>query len=117
MNRFARICVGGSLVGSGVGILYPMVYDLLTTDQNLELWEFAVILLVPLPVSFILFRAIQLPLFMILTVGYLTLFIPVMSAHFGSSGTEPFWQFLVLGVIGGFVWSIPFVIKGLIKRG
>ena len=117
MNRFVRISAGGSLVGLGVSILYPLVNNLLTTDQILDLWEFAVILLVPLPVSFILFRAIKLPLFMILAVGYLTLFIPLISAHFGSSGAEPFWQFLVLGVIGGFVWSIPFVINGLIKRG
>ena len=44
-------------------------------------------------------------------VGILTALIPVFGISFGASGSEPLWQFCLAGVIGGAVWSIPFVIR------
>jgi len=41
---------------------------------------------------------------------YLTLLIPILGAFFGSSESEPLWQFAALGLIGGLAWSTPFTL-------
>ncbi len=47
----------------------------------------------------------------VVVVGTLTGLIPVFGISFGASGSEPLWQFCLAGIIGGAVWSIPFVIR------
>ena len=46
----------------------------------------------------------------VVAVGILTAFIPVFGISMGASGSEPLWQFCLIGMIGGAVWSIPFAI-------
>ena len=46
----------------------------------------------------------------VVSVGVLTMFIPVLGITIGASGSEPLWQFCLAGIVGGGVWSIPFAI-------
>ena len=46
----------------------------------------------------------------VLFVGVLTMFIPVFGMTIGASGSEPLWGFCLAGIIGGGVWSVPFII-------
>ena len=46
----------------------------------------------------------------VVVVGGLTMFIPVLGITIGASGSEPLWQFCLVGSVGGGVWSVPFAI-------
>ena len=46
----------------------------------------------------------------VVSVGVLTMFIPVLGITIGASGSEPLWQFCLAGIVGGGVWSVPFAI-------
>ena len=46
----------------------------------------------------------------VIIVGVLTMFIPVLGITMGASGSEPLWQFCLIGIVGGGVWSVPFAI-------
>ena len=46
----------------------------------------------------------------VVSVGVLTMFIPVLGITIGASGSEPLWQFGLAGIIGGGVCSVPFAI-------
>ena len=46
----------------------------------------------------------------VVIVGGLTMFIPVLGVTIGASGSEPLWQFCLVGFIGGAAWSVPFAI-------
>ena len=46
----------------------------------------------------------------VVIVGVLTMFIPVLGITMGASGSEPLWQFCLVGIGGGGVWSVPFAI-------
>jgi len=46
----------------------------------------------------------------VVSVGVLTMFIPVLGITIGTSGSEPLWQFCLAGIVGGGIWSVPFAI-------
>ena len=46
----------------------------------------------------------------VVLVGVLTMFIPVLGISIGASGSESLWQFGLAGIIGGGVWSVPFIV-------
>ena len=46
----------------------------------------------------------------VVIVGVLTMFIPVLGITMGASASEPLWQFCLVGIVGGGVWSVPFAI-------
>jgi len=46
----------------------------------------------------------------VVAVGGLTMLIPVLGITIGASGSEPLWQFCLVGIGGGGVWSVPFAI-------
>ena len=108
--RVVRTVLLGSLAGAFTSSAFIMVHDILTRDSILDLWEFGINLSVPALVAVVLSMAAKTRFVMVLAVTYLTLFIPVLGAVFGSSGSEPFWQFVMLGLLGGLGWSIPFAL-------
>ena len=105
--RVFTILIQGSLAGAATSSAFILVNDLLTRDSRLDLWEFGVTLSVPLLVTIVFTSATKTKFMIFLPITYLTLFIPTIGAIFGSSGSEPFWQFVMLGLIGGSGWSIP----------
>ena len=46
----------------------------------------------------------------VVIVGVLTMFIPVLGITMGASGSEPLWQFCLVGIVGGGGWSVHFAI-------
>ena len=100
----------GSLAGAFTSSAFIMVHDILTRDSILDLWEFGINLSVPALVAVVLSMIAKTKFVMLLAITYLTFFIPVLGAVFGSSGSEPFWQFAMLGSLGGLGWSIPFAL-------
>ena len=105
--RVFTILIQGSLAGAATSSASILVNDLLTRDSRLDLWEFGVALSVPLLVTIVFTSATKTKFMIFFPITYLTLFIPTLGAIFGSSGSEPFWQFVMLGLIGGLGWSIP----------
>ena len=108
--RVIRTVLLGSLAGAFTSSAFIMVHDILTRDSILDLWEFGINLSVPALVAVVLSMAAKTRFVMLLAITYLTFLLPVLGAVFGSSGSEPFWQFAMLGLLGGLVWSIPFAL-------
>ena len=51
----------------------------------------------------------------LIILAYLTFLFPIFGPLFGSSGSEPIWQFALLGLVGGFLWSLPIGTVRLIR--
>ena len=115
MRRVLRSWFVGGLVGLGTALSFNLVHDVLTTDQRLAIWEFALALAAPGAVAVVLARVTRSPIAKLLAIAYLTLLVPVLGASFGASGSEPLWQFAALGLVGGLVWSTPIVLWQLVK--
>lgn len=115
--KVIKILLLGSFAGCITSSAFIFVSNILTKDSNLDLWEFGVSLSVPVLVTLTFFITTKVKFIILLPITYLTLFIPTLGAAFGSSGSEPFWQFSMLGLLGGLVWSIPFALwSGLRTR-
>ena len=108
--KMIRIVLLGALAGVVTSSSFIMANDILTKDSKLDLWEFGINLGIPAFVAVVLSLATKTKFIMLLAITYLTFFIPVLGAVFGSSGSEPFWQFVMLGLLGGLGWSIPFAL-------
>ena len=106
----AKIWLTGGLTGMGTGLSFILVHDALTTDLIFDLWEFGVALVAPGIIAIIVAKTTSSKIVVLLAIAYLTLLIPVLGTSFGASGTEPWWQFAVIGCVGGLVWSLPFAI-------
>jgi len=104
-----------AITGSVTGVSALLVHNSFTTDLLFELWEMGITLLTPALVAVLLNRITRTGMKSLLTVSYLTLFMPVLGPMFGGTGNEPLWAFAVLGVIGGLVWGSPFAVTSLIK--
>ena len=109
-RKVIKIVLLGSLAGAVTSSTFILVHDILTRDSRLDLWEFGVTLSVPALLAIVLSIATKTRFIILLPITYLTFFIPTLGAVFGSSGSEPFWQFAMLGLLGGLGWSIPFAL-------
>ena len=107
----AKVLLVGSLTGLGTGLAFNFVHDALTTDNMFQLWEFGIAVLSPGLIAGLVALTTRSAFLILLPIAYLTLLVPVLGASFGASGSEPLWQFGLLGVVGGLIWSIPFALK------
>lgn len=105
-----KILITGGFTGICTALSFILVHDALTTDFDFALWEFGITLCVPALVPYLVARFSKMGTGMLLTVAYLTLLMPVLGASFGASGSEPLWQFAILGLAGGVFWCTPFAI-------
>ena len=110
----------GSLVGLFTGLSFTLVEDALTTDLMFDLWELGVAIVIPLLMAGLVALATRSRIGILLAIAFLTSLIPVCSASFGASGSEPLWQFAALGLVGGLFWGTPFalfvLVKGFVSR-
>ena len=93
------------------------MHNALTTDLIFELWELGIAIISTTLIIAALTLIIRSKIYIALPVAYMTLLMPVVGAFFGSSGSEPLWQFAVLGTAGGLVWSTPFALWSFAKLG
>ena len=98
------------LTGLVSTLVFKLTHDVFTSDSNFSLWEFAISLIITGSVSLLISKLSHSKSVFLLVVTYMTLLIPVLGALFGSSGSEPLWQFGLLGLFGSLFWSVPFSI-------
>ena len=98
------------LTGLVSTLVFKLTHDVFTSDSNFSLWEFAISLIVTGSASLLISKLSHSKSVFLLVVTYMTLLIPVLGALFGSSGSEPLWQFGLLGLFGALFWSVPFSI-------
>lgn len=108
VGRAIKVWLVGGLVGSGTGVAFITVHDAFTNDLMFDLWEFGVTLLAPALVAIGAAKIARLRVATLVPIAYMTLLIPVLGPAFGGTGSEPLWEFALLGFIGGLVWSTPF---------
>ena len=106
----------GGLTGLVTGLSFTLVEDALTTDLALDLWELGVASVAPLLMAVLVALATRSKIGILLAIAFLTLVMPVCSASFGATGSEPLWHFAALGLVGGLVWSTPFALWQLTRR-
>ena len=115
--------VSGGLVGLIIALGFQVLPDICCDDDPtvFHLHElFATIVIILLIVSLVGFlnysarKSSKLRFMLrfksVVSVGVLTMFIPVLGITIGASGSEPLWHFCLAGIIGGGVWSVPFAI-------
>jgi hypothetical protein len=111
-----KVWLVGGLMGLGTGSSFILVHDALTTDLMFDLWELGVALVPLVLIAIVLALVTKSRIVILLTIGCLTFLMPILGAVFGASGSEPLWQFAVLGLIGGFIWSTPFAFWQFTRR-
>ena len=114
-KKAAKVWSTGAITGSGTSLSFVLVHNALATDFMFELWEFGVAIIAPTLVITVVTVITRSKIYIVLPVAYLTLLMPVVGAFFGSSGSEALWQFALLGMAGGLVWSTPFALWTLAK--
>lgn len=106
----------GGITGLITSLTFTLLQHLLTRDQEFELWELALTLIgLALP-TYLLALITKIKVAKLMIISYLTFFMPILGVNFGASGSEPMWQFGLLGLIGGLFWSIPFTLQTLIRK-
>ena len=98
------------LTGTVSTLVFKLTHDLFSSDSDFSLWEFGISLIIAGSVSLFISKLTHSKGGFLLIVTYMTLLIPVLGALFGSSGSEPLWQFGLLGLFGSLFWSVPFSI-------
>ena len=110
--------MAGSITGSLTGLSFVLAEKAFTQDHIFSLWEFGIAATAtPALITLITTRTTKVKATTLLPVAYLTLFLPVLGAAFGASGSEPLWQYGLLGLAGGLIWSTPFAIFHVLRTG
>jgi len=103
-----KIWATGAITGSVTSLSFVLIHNALAVDSIFELWELGIAIISTTLIITALALIIRSKIYIALPVAYLTLLMPVLGAFFGSSGSEPLWQFAILGMAGGIIWSTPF---------
>jgi hypothetical protein len=115
VKRAIRIWATGAITGAVTSLSFILTHNALTVDLIFELWEFGIAIISITLIVTALTLTTRSKIYIALPVAYLTLLMPVLGAFFGSSGSESLWQFAVLGMTGGLIWSTPFTLWTLVK--
>ena len=117
IKRGVKIWSTGALAGSGTSLSFVLMHNALTVDLMFDIWELGVAAITPILVVVAVTLITRSKIYVVFPVAYLTLIMPVVGAFFGSSGSEPMWQFAVLGMVGGLIWGTPFALWAFAKSG
>ena len=115
IKRAIRIWATGAITGAVTSLSFIFTHNALTVDLIFELWEFGIAITATTLIIIAMTLITRSKIYIVLPVAYLTLLMPVVGAFFGSSGSEGLWQFALLGMAGGLVWSTPFALWTLAK--
>mgnify|MGYP001296482520 FL=1 len=116
-KKAAKVWSTGAITGSGTSLSFILMHNALTVDLIFEFWEFGIAIIGTTLIITALTLIIRSKIYIVLPVAYLTLLMPVVGAFFGSSGSEALWQFALLGMAGGLVWSTPFALWTFARIG
>ena len=115
VKRAIKVWSTGAITGSGTSLSFILMHNALTVDLIFELWEFGIAIIGTTLIITVMTLIIRSKIYIVLPVAYLTLLMPVVGAFFGSSGSEGLWQFALLGMAGGLIWSTPFALWVIAK--
>ena len=111
-----KIWLVSAVTGSGTGLLFILVHNLLSLDGEFSLWEFGVSLVTPAIVVLLVAFGTKSRKAILLPVAYLTMLIPLLGPIFGGpGGIESLLMAPLLGLIGGLFWGTPFALVVLVK--
>lgn len=117
--RAIKIWLVGSIAGSSTALLFFLATLILSIDGELTLLEFGVALITPAIVAVLVAKATNSKIVILLIVAYFTLGIPILGPLFG--GSDPDVRvaatLVMLGLVGGLVWSTPFALWAYVRRG
>ena len=102
-----HIAIYGSLVGFGTGLFWSLVVSLFSLDQLFNGTELLLSLAVPGIIAVTIWKTLKIRIWIVVPIAYLTLLIPLFGIGFGGANTL---QMTIGGVIGGFCWSVPFIL-------
>ena len=111
-----KLWISGGITGLSAGVLFVLLTQLLSSDNHLTLVELAIAFFTPGVIPFIVSRFTKFRAIILMVVAYLTIIVPILGPAFGGTGSEPLWNFAVLGLLGGLIWIAPFAIWKLVKR-
>ena len=99
-------------------MVFLLTTQILSLDGKLELFELAIALITPAIGAFIISKVTKSRIVILLIIAYCTLIMPVFGALFGAPDLDiqVIASLALLGLIGGIVWSTPFVLWMYIKR-
>jgi hypothetical protein len=115
--KVVRVWLIGGLTGLATGVLFTLAVGVFSTDSMFDFWEFGISLATPALAGIAVALATRSRIKTSVAVAYLTFLVPILGANFGGSGSEPLWQFGALGLAGGLVWSFPFAVCLLVRKG
>ena len=116
LSRFVKFWLAGGFVGMATVTAFFLASNLFSPDGIFTGQEFVVALLTPAFVAVAVAKVTRLGICSFVVVAYLTFLVPGLGPMFGASGSEPLYIWPALGLAGGLVWSIPFVIFRLARR-
>ena len=141
LGSIIKIVCSATLVGSLGGFVFPFLLRIFSIDHSLSLWELLVSFVIAILILniFALLLSTRIIVFKQSTFmlrlnhffcpvqckfvgvpGTLTLIIPLLGPLFGGTGKESFRVFVILGIVGCLLWSIPlfvwFLISSLMKK-
>ena len=116
MLKYLKFFLYSSLLGAFVSILFTLIHDILTQDNLFEFWEFLLTLFIPSLTAIIFSKILKLALIKFIAISNLTFIVPILGASFGASGSEPFISYVLLGLVGGAFWSLPFIIYTIVRN-
>ena len=113
---FKNVLSGGGLTGLLTGMGGSALFEFFSRDNEVNDREALTALAVPLLMALVVWNAHRFglwktPLWILVLVAYLTLFIPLVGI--GAGGAN-FFQMALGGFLGGAFWSMPFVIGGIV---
>jgi hypothetical protein len=110
-----KMWISGGITGLSAGVLFVLLTQLFSADDRLSLLELAIAFFTPGLIPFLVCKVTRFRTIIFLAVAYLTIAVPILGPVFGGTGSEPLWNFAVLGLLGGLVWIAPFAIWKLLK--
>ncbi|MBM03505.1 MAG: hypothetical protein CL766_01800 [Chloroflexi bacterium] len=116
MMKHFNFFLFSSLLGAFVSIFFTISHDILTQDNLFEFWEFVLTLFIPSLSAIIFSKILKLKLIKFIAISNLTFVVPILGASFGASGSEPFITYILLGLVGGAFWSLPFTIYTIVRN-
>jgi len=116
MVKYFKFFLYSSLLGVFVSILFILAHDILTQDNLFEFWEFLLTLFIPSLTATIFSKIFKLELITFIAISNLIFIVPILGASFGASGSEPFISYVLLGLVGGAFWSLPFIIYTIVRN-
>lgn len=113
-----KLWLFGGITGTLTSMAFFLFTQILSLDGKLGLFEFAIALTAPGIVAFIISKATKSRTGILFIVAYCTLAIPVLGALFGAPDLDiqVIISLALLGLVGGIVWSAPFVLWMYIRQ-